>query len=236
MPVLRMRHDLGIGEAAHLRADRLEGLVQAGIADRARMGVRDQRREPGAGLDRVAGRDQLLDRAGPQGGDLRFLQPEIAWADDLALVHRDPAEDLREIFAKADARHQRLGLAEPSLGLHPAGIAAKLLDRLDIGREPGEAVGGVLLALDRGGAQPAVLAQPQAQRGGGARKQGLDGVLGLEGEFIQAQGGSPKIAFIAPQHASSPRLWQCPFGRGGAMRHKGLIPPHPLGFCAPNAS
>ena len=35
VPVLGMRDDLGVGEAAHLAADRLERLVETGVADRA---------------------------------------------------------------------------------------------------------------------------------------------------------------------------------------------------------
>ena len=121
-----------------------------------------------------------------------FRQAEIGEADDLALVHRDAAENLREIFAEADAGQQLLGLAKAALGRHPPGIAAQLLDRLDIGGEPGEPVGGVLLALDLGRAQSAALAQPLAQRGARAREQRLDGVLGLDGEVFEAQGPAPE--------------------------------------------
>ena len=49
------------------------------------------------------------------GGDLGLGQAEIGEAQDFALAHRDAAENLREIFAKADARQQRLDLAEATL-------------------------------------------------------------------------------------------------------------------------
>ena len=39
MPALRVGDDFGVGESAHLAADRLERLVEAGIADRALMRV-----------------------------------------------------------------------------------------------------------------------------------------------------------------------------------------------------
>ena len=117
---------------------------------------------------------------------MTFRQAEIGEADDLALIHRDTAENLSEIFAEADAGQQLLGLGETTLRRHPPRIASELLDRLDIGGEPGEPVGGVLLALDLGRAQSATLAQPLAQRRARAREQRLDGVLGLEGEVFEA--------------------------------------------------
>ena len=63
MPVLRERHDLGLGEAAHFGAHRLQGLVEAGVADRAGRRLGNQGGEPGAILHGVALRDQLSDGA-----------------------------------------------------------------------------------------------------------------------------------------------------------------------------
>ena len=91
-------------------------------------------------------------------------RPKSAEADDFALVHRDAAEDLGEIFAEADAGQQLLGRAEAALLVHPAGVGGQFLDRFDIGREPGEAMGGVLLGLDLGGAELAVRRSPARAR------------------------------------------------------------------------
>ena len=91
-------------------------------------------------------------------------EAEIGQAHDFALVHRNAAEHLREIFAQAYARQQLLGLAEAALLMHALGVGRHLLDRLDIGRKPREAVGRVLLGLDLGGAELAVRAHPFAQR------------------------------------------------------------------------
>ena len=61
MPALGVRDDLGVGETAHLGADRLEGLIKAGVADHALARFRDQSGEGGAVFPRVA--------RGDQGGD-----------------------------------------------------------------------------------------------------------------------------------------------------------------------
>jgi hypothetical protein len=52
------RRDLGLAEPAHLGPDRLERLVETGVANRAETGGgADQPDEPGAVLRRVAARD-----------------------------------------------------------------------------------------------------------------------------------------------------------------------------------
>ena len=89
-------------------------------------------------------------------------EAEIGEADDLALVHGDAAEDLGEIFAEPDLRQQRLGLAVAPLGLHAAGVAGHFADRLDIGREPGEPVRGMLLALELFRAEGVAVAHARA--------------------------------------------------------------------------
>ena len=75
-------------------------------------------------------------------------QAEIGQTHDLALAHGNAAEDLGEIFAGADAHQQFLDLAETAGRHEPLGIGRKLPDRLDIGREPGKAVGGALFAIE----------------------------------------------------------------------------------------
>ena len=107
-----MGDDLGVGEAAHFDADRLEGLVEPGIADRAL--VRSRRFGPRARarFSTVLPVAISSATAPSRSGAMRFRQAEIGEADDLALVHRDAAENLREIFAQADAGQQLLGLAE----------------------------------------------------------------------------------------------------------------------------
>ncbi len=42
----------------------------------------------------------------------RGAKPQIGEAHDLALAHRNPADDLRKVFAGADAHQKLLDLAE----------------------------------------------------------------------------------------------------------------------------
>ena len=161
-------HDLGVGEAAHLAADRLEGLVKAGVADRAFPRFPDQSGEGGAVFPRIAGGDQGLDGLVAKRRDLSRPEAEVGEAHDFALIHRDGAEDLGEIFAKPNARQQLFGLAEAAVLLHAVGVGRHFLDRFDIGREPRQPVDGVLFGLYLVGAELAVFAHPFAH-GGRAR-------------------------------------------------------------------
>ena len=117
--------------------------------------------------------------------DLFRAEAEVGEAHDLALVHRNPAENLREIFAEAHPGEQLLGHAEAALFAHARRIGRHFLDRLDIGRKPREPVSGVLLGFDQGGAELAVLAHPFAHRGQRAIQKPLDGELGLAGEVVE---------------------------------------------------
>ena len=174
----------------------------------------DQIGERGAVVGRVAGPDQRLDhRLVAERLDVGFAQAEVGEADDLALVHRDAAEDLGEIFAKADAGHQLLGRAEAALLVHAARVGGHLLDRLDVGGEPGESVGGVLLRLDLGGAELAVRADPLAHGGHGAFEQALGGELGLAGEIVERHG-----AFLLDSGWIAAAAQACVRGIAVAMR------------------
>ena len=83
------------------------------------------------------------------GGDRRGGEAEIGGPHDLALADRDAAENLRQIFAEPDADQQLFDLGEPPARLHARGIGGELPHRLDVGREPGEPVGGALLAVEQ---------------------------------------------------------------------------------------
>ena len=90
------------------------------------------------------------------------LEAEVGEADDFALVHRDGAEDLGEIFPQPNARQELFGLAEAAVLLHALRVSRHFLDRFDIGRKPRQPVDGVLFGLDLVGAQLAVFAHPLA--------------------------------------------------------------------------
>ena len=78
MPALGVGYDLGVGESAHLAADRLEGLVKAGVADRAFPRLRDQGGEGGAVFAGVALGDQGLDGLVAKRRDVLEPRPKSA--------------------------------------------------------------------------------------------------------------------------------------------------------------
>ena len=145
-----VRDDFAFGKFADLVAHRLHGLVETRVTDgRARRSAVDEGNQSGAVLHSVADGDQRRDGIGVARRDGGGLEAEIARADELALAHRNATENLREVFAEPDAGQQILGLAEQALGAQSLAIGDELADRFHIGREPGEAVDGVLLALQR---------------------------------------------------------------------------------------
>ncbi len=149
MPFVRMRYDFAFGEAMHFRAHRIERLVETGVADRERaLCFGDRGGKLCAGLGIVAGNQSFDGRRHPR-GNLGFGKAKRAEAQDFALAHRDAAENLREIFAGADANQQFFDFAEAASLGHAGGIARKLTNRFDISRKPGIAMRCVLFALDR---------------------------------------------------------------------------------------
>ena len=187
MPALGVRNDLGVGESAHLRADCLEGLVEAGVADHAFPCFPDQSGEGGAVFPRVAGGDQRLDRLVTKRRDLVGSEAEVGEAHEFALIHRDGAEDLIEIFPKPDARQQLFGLAESAVLLHTVGVGRHFLDCFDIGGKPGQPVDGMLFSFNLVSAQLAVFAHPVAHRVERAVQQALGGEMGVAGKVVERQ-------------------------------------------------
>ncbi len=172
--------DLGLAEAAHLGADRLHVLVEAALADGGARALADQPHQGGAVLGGVALRDQGLDGVRAVACDLLGLEAERRGrAHHLALAHRDAGEELFQVFAQPDAHQQRLGLAEAPLLGEARRIGAELADRLGIGREPGEPMGGVLLGLQALGREPAV----------GADEAGAHAPRGVRGERLRGEAG-----------------------------------------------
>ncbi len=113
-------------------------------------------------------------------------------AHHLALAHRDAAEELLQVLAEPDAHEERLGLAEAPLACEAGRVGAELDDRLGVGREPGEAVGGVLLGLEALRRQAAVGPdEAGAHAPGGIRGERLRGKARLlrEGDEIGRGGG-----------------------------------------------
>ena len=122
----------------------------------------------------------------------RRAQPEIGKAHDLALAHRNAAENLRQIFAGADPHQKFFGLAEGARRLKPLGIGGKLPDGFDIGREPGKSVGGALLAIEHARHRAAFDRHPGCDGAARIGKQRLGG-----GDCVVQRG----VQFIAGGHS-----------------------------------
>ncbi len=129
---------------------------------------------------RVIACDQVFDCRRDARGDFLFRQSEIGEPQHFALAHRDAAEDLGEIFAGADADQQFLQFAEAARFDHARRVAGKLPDRLDIGSQPGIAVGRMLFALERGRGNLSGLGHLGPQRGCGFGEKRLSGVARFE--------------------------------------------------------
>ena len=117
-------------------------------------------------------------------------QPEIGQAHDLALAHRDAAEDLGQIFAGADAHDEILGFAEAPVVGKPLGISGQLTDGLHIGGEPGEPVSGALFAIEDARHRAALDRDPIGYGAAGLGEQRLDGAdrVGKRGDDLVALG------------------------------------------------
>ena len=156
MPAVGVRRDLFGGEGGELVADRLVGLVQAaGLKGRMAPRLLQQLNDP---------RLHRLGRTGRQGRD-HWRQPvgrdpQVGGAEDLALVHRQAAGELAQIFVRQQLGGQGVGLAKRFLrrcgGVERPGPVGGLAQGLGIGRCPGQAVGDMLLRVECGAIQPAL--------------------------------------------------------------------------------
>ena len=177
------------GEIVRL-ADRIERLVEAAGADRRALLLAHQFGKPRPVRRRIAGSNELLDSWRNARRHRGRAQAEIGQAHDLALAHRDAAEDLRQIFAGADPDQKVLDLAKLG-GFHEAlGVSRQLADRFHVGREPSQPVGGALFAVERARNRAAVDADARGDSAPGVRKKRLDGRnrLAERGNKFEARG------------------------------------------------
>ena len=146
-----VRRDLAVGEPAHLVADLLERIVEQAIADRRGRLRRHQLDQSGTVGRRIAGRDRRFERRRDPRRHLVGAKPDVAQAHDLALAHRNAAEDLGEILGDPDAHQQVFGLAEAAGVTCTHRVGGKLTHRLHIRGKPRKAMGGALLAVEHAG-------------------------------------------------------------------------------------
>ncbi len=152
----------------------------------------DQLDEAGAAGRGVAGSDEMLDRGGDARRDRGRRKPEIGHAHDLALTHRNAADQLGEIFAGADAHQELLDLAEIAGRRQPQRIGFKLPDRLDIGREPGKSMGGALFAIEYARNRATLDRHPVGDGATGIVKESFDGCDRLTERGGQLMAGGHK--------------------------------------------
>src|SRR5262249_31367034 len=87
--------------------------------------------------------------------------------------------------AKSDADQQFLELAKRSLACHSRRIGCELANGLDIGGEPGQAMGGTLLAVEQTADHAALHRDLCAYLCCRLRQQRIEGCIGLAGELDQ---------------------------------------------------
>ena len=78
-------------------------------------------------------------------------KPEIGRPHDFALAHRNAAEICAR-YSPSPIRTISSSISpKRAVAAHALGVGGELAHRLDIGREPGEAMGGALLAVEQSG-------------------------------------------------------------------------------------
>jgi len=177
-----------VGVAGELLADLDQRrVVERGIAVAAgRLALGEQGCDAGTHRTREAPcAQQRHRRVGLERAAQCAVGVERVDAKDLALAHRQPAGQLREVLAERRLEHQGLELAELAARLEPASPAQHLVQRLAIGGGPGKAVRTGLFALQRI-ACVRVLGQHGAQRALDAGEQRVRGANGLLAVFEQA--------------------------------------------------
>jgi hypothetical protein len=199
------------GVPAELLADHLHLVVETGGAEtRHPLLLFQQLRQPhprrgGIALAAQSGHFGRVEQGG--------IHAQIGRAHDLALAHRQAAGKLGDVFAKGDLVDQRLDLAEPALGRQPLGPALHLAQALGIGRDPGQAMGGILMRLDQPAADPVALGDLRAHRRGRRPGIGLDGAKRRPGQVEQSrqQGacGVGGAVLSVMRHGAAPFLGEC---------------------------
>ena len=154
-----------VGELAHFLADRLERFVEAAGADGRRRAAcpisSTSRARRGAVLPNAI----RFSTAGVSRAATAAGETEIGEAHELALAHRNAAEDLRQIFAGADAHQQFLDLAEPAARRQPIGIGRELADAPRHRSQAKRGRASPLLAVERRtGGRPCSLTRGAARR------------------------------------------------------------------------
>ena len=151
-----------VGEATELVLHKRQRVVaETALAESA---VGDERGDTSARLGRIAGRHQPRRcRFGCKSGRLA-LEAEVGGADDLALAERDAAHELGQVLAERRRGDECLDLPQTIRRGEAIGPGAHLAQRRHICGDPGEAVGGELVAFKEGGVNRSAGSHPRRQR------------------------------------------------------------------------
>ena len=145
---MRMGRDRAGGEGAHLVAHEIERLIAERLA--GPHPVRQQRGKRAAGFRRAALGEEARDRRmrGQRAGRVRSA--ERRGTHHFLRAHRQAGDNLRQVFAEADAQRQLFRRSEPPRAFGPRRPVRCRLERRDARRHPGKAVDPVLLAREQG--------------------------------------------------------------------------------------
>jgi hypothetical protein len=137
-----MRRHLVLHEAAHGLGDIRQRVVQSAVGE---LSIGDPISQPGAGFGGIAALGQ---HAVMQWCRIAAAEPEVLKPDKLALVHRDSAGDLVQIFARGNLGGELFGLPETAGCGETLGILCQLAQHGGIGGEPGQSMRRVLFAVE----------------------------------------------------------------------------------------
>ena len=176
-----MRQDALCGEATELVADHGEGFVEAGILNGGtakRIG-----QVPGGSCHRrgrLAFKYEALDGGVAKQAFGGFQRAHLVGADGLALVHRDAANKLGAIVTEQDLCEEGLDLAELAVGGEALSPMGGFAQGLDIGDDPGEAMGEMLMGVEKLAVRLATGGERGGGSGLGSRAVGFDRGDGLK--------------------------------------------------------
>ena len=201
MPFMGMGHDLILDELVELVAHHVQHLVVQ--AQGAEMPLCHDLAHAGPQGRRVAARDQGLGGGAVQGGHVVGRQAQVRRAHDFDLGQGDAALDLGQVFAERGLDHQLFHLAEGPGALQAFGPAEHLAQALDIGRQPGQAMGRHLVGVDQGAGHLAVFAAHVGDLAAGGGEHVVGRALGLaaKGQKIGQQNAAAGCAGV---HDASP--------------------------------
>ncbi len=137
-----MRRHLVLHEAAHGLGDIRQRVIQSAVAE---LPIGDPFGQPGAGF---VGVSALGQHAVMQGRRIAAAEAEVLKPGKLALVHRDAAGDLVQVFARPDLGGELFGFTEAPGSGQTLGVVCQFAQHGGIGGEPGEPMRRMLLAIE----------------------------------------------------------------------------------------